>query len=163
MSLWSRAPRQVYEVYGEDDCLAEQGAPQNECSVPEISASANGSRSGRVLGLTLLVVVTLGAVAAVSFSLSHAPPGRQSTVERDLSPRATQRALPSPPAAAPPAIHTPAYSKRHARASISRAAHPRSRDRQIAGGHTKTPEIVIGPAGAQPSGALTRGEFDFER
>jgi hypothetical protein len=163
MSLWSRAPRQVYEVHGEDDCLAEDGAPPGERPAPELSASAKGSRSGRVLGLAFLVMVTLGAVAIVSLSLSHAPSGRQYTAERESSPRAARRAFPDPPTTAPPEVHRPPYSKRHARAPISAAAHPRRRHRRIAGRHAETPKIPIGPAGGQPSGTPTRGEFDFER
>lgn len=184
MSLWNRTPRQVYEVYGDEDCLAgacaprsacearqpcedghpaDSGAPPSECVPPELDASLKTSRSGRVLGLTLLVAVTLGAVAVVSLSLSHAPSVRQSAAERHASPAATRRAFPGPTTPAPPEVHMLAHPRRHARAPISPVAHPRRRDRRIAGGHDESPHIVIRPTGGQSAGASVGREFDFER
>ncbi len=159
MSLWSRAPRQVYMVHGEDDYVAHDDAP-SEGTIPQLDTSVEGSRSGGVLGLTLLVLVTIGAVALVLLSLSHGPTGRQSVAERRAASGDTRRAFPDPPTTAPPEVHRPPYPRRHARASISPVVRPRRRDQRIARGYAKAHEIMIVPAGGQP---LAGGEFDFER
>jgi hypothetical protein len=165
MSLWSRAPRQVYMVHGEDDPVAEDDLTPSERMAPALDASTEGSRSGRVLGLALLVVVALGAVGLVLLSLSHAPAGRQSTVGGELAPRATRPAFPGLPTTARPEIQAPARTKRHARASIPPQVRPRRHYRRIARGHSEFPKIATAPAGHRPSGgsASAGGEFDFER
>jgi hypothetical protein len=171
MSLLSRAPRQVYEVHGEDDYLADDSVAPSKYTVHQLDASVEGSRSGRVLGLALLVVVTLGALALVLLHVSHTSAGRQSVAERRVSSAATRRAAPDPlttalPEVHTPQVHTPPYSKRHTRASTSSAARPRRRDKRIVGGHAQPPKIVvIGQAGdrSSPVPAWAAGEFDFER
>jgi hypothetical protein len=164
MSLWNRAPRQVYEVHGEDDYVTHDDATPNECAAPQLDTSVVSSpRSGGVLGLALLVVVTLGAVALVLLALSHAPAGRHTVAERQVPSGDSHRSFPGPSTTAPPEVHRPTHSKRHVRADIFQVTRPRRRNRRIAGGHVETPTIVIAPPGGQPSGAPARGEFDFER
>jgi hypothetical protein len=72
MTLWQRAPREVYRVYGEDEYLAEGEvhAATESRSVP-VSEEAHGPRSGRLLGLGLLVGVTVGALGLVVLNVSH--------------------------------------------------------------------------------------------
>jgi hypothetical protein len=165
MSLWSKAPRQVYMVHGEDDYVSEDGVTPTERMAPALDPSTEGSRSGRVLGLALLVVVALGAVGLVLHSLSHAPAGRRSVAEHRALSAATHRAFPEAPTTAPPEVRAPARTKRHARASIPPEVRPRRRNRRLAGGHSEIPKIVTAPPGDQTSGgpASAGGEFDFER
>lgn len=164
MSLWNRAPRQVYMVHGEDDYDAGNDVTPGERMAPALDPSTERSRSGRVLGLTLLVVVTFGAVGLLSLSLSHAPAGRRPVAEHHALPAAARRAFPEASAAARAEIHQPAHSNRAARASIAPPAHPRRRYRRIAAGHSEIPKIVTAPAGDQPPGpASAGGEFGFER
>lgn len=118
MSLWHRAPREVYRVYGEDEYLAEEAAPGGDRSAENATHAGGGSpvqgvgadqdvsligdppsfeapsspsspftlpgavhavapyefsRSGRLFGLGLLVVVTVGALALVVLNASHRP------------------------------------------------------------------------------------------
>lgn len=105
MSLWRRAPRQVYRVYGEDEYLAEEhvadesedlrcversGLGENQAEVevspavggrkrgPEVgSLSFTGSRTPRLVGVGLLLGVTVGAAGLVLSHLTHeASPSR---------------------------------------------------------------------------------------
>lgn len=165
MTLWSRAPRQVYEVHGEDDHLAEEAAAPSERTAPQPAANVEGARSNGVLGLTLLVAVTLGAVALVLLALSHPLTGRRPLAERHALPGSMRQAFPHPSTTAPPEVRMPPRSKRHVRASIPPVALPRRRYRRIAGGHSEPQKIVTAPAGDRASGgpASAGGEFDFER
>jgi hypothetical protein len=84
MTLWHRAPRAVYRVYGEEEYLAEQhdgveepppGGADRQTGRPVIVSSApRGSHAARLLGLGLLAGVTLGAVGLVVSNLSHRAP-----------------------------------------------------------------------------------------
>ena len=100
MSLWRRAPREVYRVYGEDEYLAageeagweEPGSAPLETGPPATDPSdalyehdtrasqAYGPRSRRLVGLALLVAVTaavFGLVAASALRRPRAaPPAR---------------------------------------------------------------------------------------
>ena len=166
MSLWSRAPRQVYEVYGEDDHFLDEGAPPSECAVRELDASVEDSRQGRLLGLALLAAVTLGAAVLVLLHVSHTPPTRQPVAERHAFSGAERPALPDVPTTAPPQVHEPLHTDRHARASTPPPARPRRHRPRIAGGHAEPPKILApGHVGGQPSAAPARAanEFDFER
>lgn len=85
MSLWRRAPRQVYRVYGEDEYLAEEHVaadteflgeaedPRSYESGSEIRTAAHptGSRTSRLVGVGLLLGVTVGAAGLVLSHLSH--------------------------------------------------------------------------------------------
>lgn len=94
MSLWRRAPRQVYRVYGEDEYLAEEhvaadaeflrGAEDSRSyeNGSEIRAAAHptGSRTPRLVGVGVLLGVTVGAAGLVLSHLSHdASPPRVSS------------------------------------------------------------------------------------
>jgi hypothetical protein len=150
-------------VHGEDDYVTDDDAP-SERAAPQLDTGVVGSpRSSGVLGLTLLAVVTLGAVVVVLLSLSHRPTGRQSVAERHSPAGATRRAFPDPPTTAPPEVHALPYSRRHAHAPISPVARPWRRGRRIAVGYAKTPTIAIGPVRRLSAEALAGREFDFER
>lgn len=84
MSLWRRAPRQVYRVYGEDEYLAEEHvAADAEFLRAEDShsyekrselggaAPPTASRTPRLVGIGLLLGVTVGAAGLVLSHLSH--------------------------------------------------------------------------------------------
>ncbi len=93
MSLWRRAPRQVYRVYAEDEYLAEEhGAAESERlreaeqpgsreRRPEIGLSPpTGSRTARLVGVGLLLGATVGAAGLVLSHLTHeASPPRGSS------------------------------------------------------------------------------------
>jgi hypothetical protein len=98
MTLWRRAPREVYRVYGEDEYLAE-----DEPIVGELAGTAGGdgdgrhftigrsrspgSRSGRLIGLGLVVGVTLGVAGLVVRNVSD----DTSSVPRLGAPQSTPR------------------------------------------------------------------------
>jgi hypothetical protein len=85
MSLWRRAPRQVYRVYGEDEYLAEEHVAadaeflreaedsRSYENASEIRAAAHptGSRTPRLVGVGVLLGVTVGAAGLVFLHLSH--------------------------------------------------------------------------------------------
>lgn len=85
MSLWRRAPRQVYRVYGEDEYLSEEPEAadveylqKTEDSVPRetrpeigVEAPPTGSRTPRSVAIGLLLGVTIGAAGLVFSHLSH--------------------------------------------------------------------------------------------
>jgi hypothetical protein len=88
VTLWRRAPREVYRVYGEDEYFAETGAGSvdEDTGSAEEGSVAHGHPSirppfeapspvftpGRVLALALLTASALGALALVV--LNGAPP-----------------------------------------------------------------------------------------
>ncbi|HEX4837473.1 MAG TPA: hypothetical protein VFV03_02975, partial [Solirubrobacteraceae bacterium] len=86
MTLWHRAPREVYRVYGEDEYLADDAPSAGDGSHPtqahehEIDHHAaaaswsHRSRSGRLVGLGLLVGVTVSALGLVAVNTAHRPP-----------------------------------------------------------------------------------------
>ena len=97
MSLWRRAPREVYRVYGEDQYLEGEMAAGDETAAREDSMAAepdsrgvaswaapvspgtagsssarpSGSHAGRLVGLGLLVGVGLATLALVFLNMSH--------------------------------------------------------------------------------------------
>jgi hypothetical protein len=97
MSLWHRAPREVYRVYGEDQYLDEESASQEDAATVEPDSRAGvswaafaaevppdsprttdgssvrpgGSHAGRLIGVGLLVGVGLATLALVFLSVSH--------------------------------------------------------------------------------------------
>ncbi len=87
MMPWQRAPREVYRVYGEDEYLSAEDRPTSERphvsggdSIGEGSSSAlvspisRGSHLGRLIGLGLLVIVTIGAISLVVVNMSRRSP-----------------------------------------------------------------------------------------
>jgi hypothetical protein len=95
MTLWRRASREVYRVYGEDEYLGEDASSggdeswspsAGEQSDPRsahaheddrhigIASPPHGSRPGRLVGLGLLVGVVVGAFGLVALNASHRPP-----------------------------------------------------------------------------------------
>ncbi len=94
MSLWHRAPREVYRVYGEDQYLDGEIASQKNAATVEPDSRAgaswaafaadvppdttdgssvrpNGSHAGRLIGVGLLVGVGLATLALVFLNVSH--------------------------------------------------------------------------------------------
>jgi hypothetical protein len=71
MSLWHRAPREVYRVYGEDQYLEGETAPAGQMAPAEETASPAGLHAGRLIGVGLLVGVGLATLALVFLNLSH--------------------------------------------------------------------------------------------
>jgi hypothetical protein len=116
MTLWHRAPREVYRVYGQDEYLAEDDVHAADESWPPpvgeeprqssahddpasvlggidpddvgttaayrdeglhhtvASSRSHGSRSGRLVGLGVLVGVTVGAFGLVALNATHRSP-----------------------------------------------------------------------------------------
>jgi hypothetical protein len=78
MTLWRRAPRAVYSVYGEDEYLSggsvnavEEGAEEARPSAPVVAEVGRASWSARLIGLGLLAGITVGAIALVLAQASH--------------------------------------------------------------------------------------------
>ncbi|MGC2373525.1 MAG: hypothetical protein WA484_06600, partial [Solirubrobacteraceae bacterium] len=87
MTLWQRAPRAVYSVCGEDECLSEDGLHAageehgarhlgEEPSTTRLAQAPSRSASpGRLIGLGLLVGVILSAAVLVVLNRAHRPVG----------------------------------------------------------------------------------------
>jgi hypothetical protein len=84
MTLWRRAPREVYRVYGEDEYLDDEGSTGEgsqanpipgrwEGQPGVISPASHGSHTAQLLGLGLLVGVVIGVLALVVVNASHKP------------------------------------------------------------------------------------------
>jgi hypothetical protein len=86
MTLWHRAPREVYRVYGEDEYLAEEALSAGQESPPSpadeyeadrsaaVGLPSHRSRSGRLAGLGLLAGVTMAAFGLVALHANHRSP-----------------------------------------------------------------------------------------
>src|SRR5258708_36868221 len=82
VTFWQRTPREVYSVYGEEEYLSENDAhasgqasqPLAEEGSPVFAgAGSRHSRSGRLLGLGMLLGVTVGALGLVAVNASRPP------------------------------------------------------------------------------------------
>ncbi|MFZ1154971.1 MAG: hypothetical protein WAN93_08715 [Solirubrobacteraceae bacterium] len=166
MTLWHRAPREVYRVYGEDEYLAEgeihaEGYAHAEGEVHAYSTAhveeetrrsslrgrAQGRRSQRLVGLGLLVGVAVGALGLVALNASHRPavgsqPGFAHSADAPAARRPSTGALADPS----PAVRMPteAGSSRRKLAPQSAPAHQPFRPRLRAGS----------PINSAPSAAL---------
>jgi hypothetical protein len=183
---WSRTPREVYAVYGEDEYLAgedaqssqplsgEEGTPSS-LERPPLGGGSERSRSGRLIGLGLLVGVTVGAVGllVVDASQPHLAPGArqaQGTAAAGGSGRAQAPAMARRERtqifrsgtganqafrSGADANLSPAPSPRRSRAERSRpVAYPPNEARRSPG--------TSQPVTAEPARAAG-GEFEFER
>ena len=104
MTLWHRAPREVYRVYGQDEYLADDAlSADDESFAPHaaeeswapptgkeshrtpthahaayqhsaVAPPSHSSRSGRLVGLGVLMGVTVGALGLVVLNVSHRLP-----------------------------------------------------------------------------------------
>jgi hypothetical protein len=186
MTLWHRAPREVYRVYAEDEYLAQSDAHADE----QTWTPPSHSRSGRLVGLGLLVGVTVGAFALVALNASQrAPMAPQSRVAQSPRVGAASRTstandasdasdasagLPTNPG---PAIHTATVPISHARVSVRSLA--RSLSHQVYRAESPTASTPI-PSSMEPwqsqqstpelpepdvdvPATALAGEFDFER
>jgi hypothetical protein len=114
MTLWRRAPREVYRVYGEDEYredeylgeyLGEELDPTSTHAHEEdhhaaIESRRPGSHSGRLVGLGLLVGVTVGALGLVVLNASHRSPmsaGPEPVAHASSAPISFARAPARPP------------------------------------------------------------------
>ena len=92
LTLWQKAPREVYRVYGEDEYLSGQDALASEQAAqspagqegpqPFHGEGSHNSRSGRLMGLGLLLGVIAGAIGLVVVNASHPHVPRSSSVAR---------------------------------------------------------------------------------
>jgi len=86
MTLWRRAPREVYRVYGEEEYLGGDApsaveeshqAPVQEHAKDHyavVGHPAYRAQAGRLVGLGLLVGVVVSAAALVVLNVAHRPP-----------------------------------------------------------------------------------------
>jgi hypothetical protein len=169
MTLWRRAPRSVYQVYGEDQYLAGDGEPVRE-DRDEAEVQSHGSRSGRLLAFGLLAGVMASALGLVALDvLRHSPPAHSTAVAHSGP---VQQSYPAEPAPTPPA---PERLVRKSTAHSWRATVPTRSDARPLKRSTGQPEAVvqdavpyaIQPQGAAPTTTNTEsqadGEFGFER
>jgi hypothetical protein len=94
MTLWRRAQREVYQVYGEDEYLSEDGLPGSDAEPsPPLPAAEQrheqgyDSRSARLVGLGLLAGVTIGTLALVTLNMAHRSGAPSPGVAQDASGR----------------------------------------------------------------------------
>ncbi len=179
MSLWRRAPRQVYCVYGEDEYLADEVRAQeaqplgNEEEVgahetrpqrgPSLSAAGAeresrprprpersiGSRTPRLVGVGLLLGVTVGAIALVLSHMTHETPPARG----DAAGLAATRHMPPASSGPLPRPATAGSARSHPAASGSSGAPaltPASEDPRAAGA---TARLATGGRHARPAEA----------
>lgn len=183
VTLWRRAPRQVYRVYGEDEYLSEGGTHvsdqhsrspiHDEDSPPFIDGGSERSRSGRLIGLGLLVGVTVGAAGLVVVNASR-PHGASSSGVVRRGPASVA----SHPQATASAKHSAVARRRAFGVQRSRDhagarphVHPSRGRRSHSGTEQLAPvqilrSIQTSKVWTSTSGGpatLTGGEFDFER
>jgi hypothetical protein len=183
VTLWQRTPREIYSVYGEDEYLSEDDARASEqapkplagaeSSPPPAREGSHHSRSGRLLGLGLLIGVTVGALGlvAVNASRPHVSPangvvrGPASALTRPpatvyakpgVGARRQAFAIPGSGARAtvPPQVRPSQWRGLHLE-----KARPSS---QVQAPHPIQPPTTETPARDAPRTAI-EGEFDFER
>jgi hypothetical protein len=182
VTFWQRTPRAVYSVYGEEEYLSEndahasgqasQSLADGEGSPLFAGTGSHHSRSGRLLGLGLLLGVTVGALGLVVVNASrpHAAPAngvvRGAPASAPGHPPATASAKPGPAARsqafAIPGSGTPATAPPQVRPSQSRV---------LNSGKAGLPSQVQAPTQRLKTEVSTRnmpatpidGEFDFER
>jgi hypothetical protein len=167
MTLWHRAPREVYRVYGQDEYLAEDDLQVGEAfSAPPAGEEARGSRSGRLVGLGVLVGVTVGALGLVVLNVWHqrsAAPrsvvaqsararaaGHSSAASRvSTASRASTASHVSVrvPTGAEPATHTSTRPASHVSASVRPPARPLVRSPSRGGTPTRpvSNAVSVGP------------------
>jgi hypothetical protein len=171
MTLWRRAPREVYRVYGEDEYLSEDSihTSEEELSPPLVDAQAHASRAGRLIALGLLVGVTVGAIALVASNVSrqHSVPRSDVRHSASASVAVTRWAPATASANRGPAIHVSSGGRPRARVT-ERPPHAAMLTKPIL---RQTPLVeprqIWYPTAAHPEsgGAPTPidTEFDFER
>jgi hypothetical protein len=183
VTLWKRAPRSVYSVYGEQEYLSggDLDAGEQEPSLAIAYEPSSASRSTRLLGLGLLVGVILSAIALVALNASHPhTPSR-----RDIGRRASVNRT-SGTASAPVRPGRATHAGTHAKTEGLSAFRAVRRDREhgerfVARVPTATPPVRAGstqptvlessPTRLPRSGRsgsvrvveLIDGEFGFER
>ena len=153
MSLWRRAPRQVYCVYGQDEYLSEAASAgdtelqQHEAErdfadrAPEVGVAAPGARSRgpRLIGVGLLLGAAIGAGGLVVSHLhSQSSPPRAGA-------SASSAAHPIPPASSgAPARRAPGASGARHKSQVR----PSERSASPAGTpESSLPGVAAGPRG----------------
>jgi hypothetical protein len=182
VTLWQRAPREVYRVYGEDEYLsaddahATQGESQpragEEGSPSLLGGDLRYSRSGRLLGLGLLVVVTVGAVGLVVASASHRHVAPSSGVLRGApaniaSPSSATESVKHGQAVRKQTFAVPSSGERTVRSPLLLSPARRSYTKTGKSVLIQVPTRIPLPQAeiSAPVGPATHidGEFDFER
>ncbi len=139
MTLWRRAPREVYRVYGEEEYLGGDALSADEASHHAPAHEHGNSRhavvgspsyraqAGRLVGLGLLVGVIVSAAALVVLNATHRPPtAPPSTVAHVARPDGAARAS------------SGAASDGGSPVSASKSPMPRVRARAREGAHSST-------------------------
>jgi hypothetical protein len=187
MSLFHRAPREVYRVYGEDEYVAEpvvEGEEDERFERPAyVEPPPHSLGTGRLLGIVVLVLVALSAVGVVALNASRrtpaatsakspaAPVSRPAQVDSAVGPRPRQERVAV--SGGTPRAHARTRTTLLARpvhAPASRvsvvSAPPVSAQRASAPPVSSLPPVALArlPA-AEPSGVAERAaaEFGFER
>jgi hypothetical protein len=106
VTLWRRAPREVYRVYREEEYLADEDQSTGEAPHPtpvqayeqdshstSALSQSPGSRAGRLFGFGLLTGVTIGVAGLVVLNASHRFP---STTPRGVPQSTPARSSSSP-------------------------------------------------------------------
>jgi hypothetical protein len=183
VTFWQRTPREVYSVYGEEEYLSEndihasgqasQPPAEGEGS-PLFTGGGSHSRSGRLLGLGLLLGVTVGAfglVAVNAFRPRGAPTNgvvRGAQASAPGRPPATASARPGPAhrsqAFAVPGSATHAAAPPRVRPSRSRGLDS-AKEGPSSGVQAPHPiqRLETEVSSRNVSRIPIDGEFDFER
>lgn len=121
MTLWNRAPREVYRVYGEDEYLAGDALSAGEESPPApadeyeadrhaaVGSPSQRSRSGRLAGLGMLAGVTMAAFGLVALHATQ----RSSPALRVVVAQTTHASITAHAAIDAPVSHTAAAEMSH--------------------------------------------------
>lgn len=193
MTFWQRAPRQVYRVYGEDEYLdANDVQPGGDAQLEgdaltdgatrglSLNREGQGSRSGRFIGLGLLLFVIAGALGLVISNVLHrqsatAPYGVTQNAEMGAEHRPSLGAHGEPE----PVVRTPTAPASSLRQPAGRQMRASARlalgSRQSAGSPAvpalrtpsrkivRLPPFASGRSGFVPHATHAGDEFDFER
>jgi hypothetical protein len=176
MTLWRRAPREVYRVYGEDEYLSEDSVHAREEPSPTLADErTRDSRSGRLVGLGLLAGVIVGAVGLVVLNASHQHAARRSEVAHSAPKGAASNPSATVSASPGPAVATSTAFGPHAHAHVPPSASPLHRRWPHTGRVARAAAIAtpVGPgqtglhmaelSGSEGAAPSIDGEFGFER
>jgi hypothetical protein len=172
VSPWRRAPRALYRVYGEDEYLAGEDEHDADAAAGEIPAQMDARRSGRLLGLGLLVCVTASALGLVALHLLDSRSSATATVAvhgnrvGNGGASATEHTSATPAAVATPFTpatrSAPAFASPHSRPIArrpGRLAHAQPTPLSRASSHM----LEHGLARPTRGEAIAEDEFGFER
>lgn len=126
MSLWHRAQREVYRVYGEDQYLEGETAPAGEMAPAGQMDRPDGLHAGRLIGVGLLVGIGLATLGLVFLNLGH-PRRAPDLVGQGARVQTGQRVARAPdPARRVRRVWSPARPASHRAVLPAPAMHPRA-------------------------------------